>query len=75
MVTWHPGFAHLWCKMATDIMGYHGPQKNDEEMGDTKDRILEHCPKICKLNGEDTYFRVVLFYQLLGCISHCCNYI
>lgn len=49
-----------------EIMGYHGPLKNDEEMGDTMDRILEHCPKICKLNAEDTYFRVVSFTNTLG---------
>lgn len=49
-----------------EIMGYHGPQKNDEEMEDTMDKILEHCPKICKLNAEDTYFRVVSFTNFLG---------
>jgi hypothetical protein len=35
-------------------------------MGDTMDRILEHCPKICKLNAEDTYFRVVSFTNFFG---------
>jgi hypothetical protein len=38
----------------------------DEEMGDTIDRILEHCPKICKMNAGDTYFRVVSFTNFLG---------
>jgi hypothetical protein len=47
-------------------MEYHGPQKKDDEMGDTMHRILKHYPKICKLNAEDTYLRAVSITNFLG---------
>jgi len=37
-----------------------------KRMKKTMDRILVQCPKICKLNAEDTYFRVVSFTNFLG---------
>jgi hypothetical protein len=51
---------------ARDIMGYHAHQKKHEEMGQTMQRTLEHCPKVCKLNAEDTYFRDASFTNFLG---------
>jgi 5'(3')-deoxyribonucleotidase len=63
MLTWSTGFVHPWCKGH----GYYDitHQKRNIKKWDITETILEHCPKLYKMNTKYTHFRAASFTNFL----------